>query len=176
MRRLPSGARTLTAVIAALLVLSVVLGDTQEVGAARAALVAPSAFPSSPVCGGTSATRVGCRVDQPASAPTTFHQRATSNSHSLSRAIAGIPPWVIWPPSPMPRIAGTLVRRPALNALVGIPPSALQAGWTPTSTLPPATIAENSWLNLRVPSPPARLAGADHSIPRPPPPLGDPLR
>jgi hypothetical protein len=173
MRGVPSGTRRVTAVVAALVVLSIVWGDTLDGSAAGVAPGGPVAL--SPLAGWDSIEAVTLAAPAAGIAGDLSDPRPSVTSHALVelrsdlRAIAGIPPWVIWPPSPMPRIAGTLIRRPTLNVLVGVHHSAPQVGWKPTSSLPPAIIGENPRLALRVPRPPARMAGADHSIPRPPP-------
>ncbi len=169
MRMMPLGSRRAAAVVVAMIMLSVLWGDTQDGSAAgviprgQAASASPSnwallnAIPSE----GRVAPSSGPHV--------TMSSRAQMELENQLRATAGIPPWAIWPPSPMPRVAGTIVRRLTVNALAALHPAAIQARWTPPSILPSVTAGENSWLDLRVPRPPARLVGADYSVPRPPP-------
>lgn len=165
MRGMPTGARRVTAVVAALVVLSIVFGETRD---ARSAGIAPGGAAASPNWA-TVVSALGTGYRSEPSEQRTLRARLEQGGHGHVRAIAGIPPWIIWPPSPMPRIVGTMLRRPTLTAFVGIHPSALQVGWKPTSALPPAPTGDHPQPALETLRPPARLAGADHSIPRPPP-------
>ncbi len=168
MRTMPLGSRRVTAAVVALVVLSVLWGDAQDGSAAgiipRAHLA--SASPSDWAV--LNAIPTAGRAAPPSGPHAMMSSRAQMELENQLRATAGIPPWAIWPPPPMPRVAGTIVRRLTVNALAAFHPAALQARWTPP-ILPSVTAGENSWLDLRVPRPPARLAGADYSVPRPPP-------
>lgn len=170
MRGMPAGARRVTAVVAALVVLSIVLGETRDARAAGVALDSAAALAPPGWARLDPALVVGHGGDWGEQRTTvTLRARLEQGSHGHVRAIAGIPPWIIWPPSPMPRIVGTMLRRPTLTAFVGFHPSALQVGWRPTSALPPAPTGDHPQPARAMLKPPARLAGADHSIPRPPP-------
>jgi len=167
-----SGMRRITVVLAALVVLSIVLGDTWEgdaAGVASAGLVTVSPLAVLP---NGDVAHVAAPAGQPGDATSLRPQVAVwakGEERLHVHAIAGIPPWLIWPPSPMPRFAGTFVRRPVLHALAGYAPTALYAGSIPAPPLLLATPTTRFERDLDVLAPPARLAGADHSIPRPPP-------
>lgn len=172
MRGMSSGMRRITVVLAALVVLSIVLGDTWEgdaAGVASAGLVTVSPLAVLP---NGDVVHVAVPAGQAGDAMSLRPQVADwakGEERLHIHAIAGIPPWLIWPPSPMPRVTGTFVRRPVLDALAGYAPTALYAGGVPTPLVLPATPAARVERDLGVLAPPARLAGADHSIPRPPP-------
>ncbi|MBA2277378.1 MAG: hypothetical protein H0W06_06400 [Chloroflexia bacterium] len=165
----PSVARKISAVVAVLVVLSIVLGDTREVGASGIGVPDVSVVSLSSHWAGTDAAPVAWLIGSSPGGSPVKSWRAPSSLDSPQRTIAGIPPWIIWPPSPMPRISGTMVRLSGVSIAAGTHAITRLGSWPLMLPLPPLPGAVLPDLNHLAPVPPARLAGANFSIPRPPP-------
>lgn len=157
----------LIASVAALLVLSAVMGETElgVVEAAPAATRVPGTFVCVATPGGVSdLVRVGGTQSM---APA---HRAQPGPVPLVHAMAGVPPWVIWPASPLPRIAGAHLH--PLFARGRVAASAPTVRDLCAAAEAGESLFRRAGFTAGWPepfSPLDRLAGVDQRFPRPPP-------
>lgn len=170
MRRLPHWKRRLIALVATLLILSALLGDT-DAGHAAATHAAVNT-PHHKLSGcGWAVVSIGMESHAPAVRPLPLAiHRAEPGSGRALRSLVGVPPWVIWPPSPMPRIGGAVLDPPLTRSRVIASLLSTPDIWT---VLDPAGLAPGrigispGWPEPFYPL--DRLAGVDQRFPRPPP-------
>jgi hypothetical protein len=170
-RCFPRWNRRLIASVAVLLALSALLGDT-DVGHAAAvpssvaSLDAPLCSPeSNPVSGRGEYANPGWGAPRAVGA-----HRAQRGPVRLAHALVGVPPWVIWPASPLPRIAGAFLD-PSLarirDAASMLAMRDICATGDAEAALPRRPGSAPEWPEPFYPL--DRLAGVDQRFPRPPP-------
>jgi hypothetical protein len=169
MRRLPTGKRRLIALVCTLLVVSVLYGD-MSVGQARTtAAVQPTIAPRVPgrgadaVAPNNHAVTATCSVLEDA-------YWGGSPLDATSRSMVGVPPWIEFPASPMPRFGGPLFRPPvarfrSIDSVVLAP--GLCASDPASGFWPARAGVSPGWPEPFQPL--DRLAGVHHRFPRPPP-------
>lgn len=162
--------RRLIAVIAAAVVLSVVLGETRVVAqnVATSALRAPAGAVLG--CGSARAQLAGHRCDPVLGGGAMTRPWDRLPDGINLGTVAGLPPWLIFPPAPVPMIGGMLIRPRFLASRLSVFELALTAALLSRSLTPPPPERAGTTPGPDVgPRRPARLAGGDRSIPRPPP-------
>jgi hypothetical protein len=149
--------RRLTAVFVAAVIVSIVVGETR----AAAPHVAPVAHPALLAVGRCDPVD-GCGAIAPP-------RGRTSDTESPGQVV-GLPPWLIFPPAPVPRSSRTLVRPLVLLSRFSHVFLSLRAvSLSESLTSPPLERANNNVGQDLGPRHLARLAGSFHSTPRPPP-------
>jgi hypothetical protein len=170
MRRLTHWQRKLIGLVATLVILSALLGDTEATHAAPAVSELNQAIAETMGCGAGFARLL------PSTSSVVWgltQETAGSQEHvadRTKRALAGVPPWVIWPPSPVPRVAGALLPPPAArNRLPVSIALAVDGGALPDliGLLSGRTGLPVTWPEPFCPN--DRLPGASQQFPRPPP-------
>lgn len=171
-RRFPRWKRRLIASVAALLVLSALLGETEAGHAAvvSGSVVAPETrAPCSPGVTTPSDAIVPAALGSGQELDVSPH-RAQPGPVRLSHALAGVPPWVIWPASPLPRIAGAFLQSPIVRTRIVASAFAVRdicaADHSEELFLRPPG-ATHGWPEPF--SPLDRFSGTDQRFPRPPP-------
>lgn len=160
--------RRLIAVIAAAVVLSVVLGETRVVAqnVATSALRAPAGVVLG--CGSARAPLADGLCDPVEGSGASARPWDRLPGGINLGTVAGLPPWLIFPPPPVSMIGGTLIRPRVLASRLSVFELALTAALPSRSSTPPERADTTPGPDLG-PRRPARLAGGDRSIPRPPP-------
>jgi hypothetical protein len=167
MQRLPSRKRRLIALVVALLALSALLGDTSTTRQASAEPVAVLAI--DPLSCGSSAPgpRAAATDGERSAGLAPLVQQGPGTS---PRALAGVPPWTIWPPAPVPRIGRAVVQSPPVRTRTVVP---LLCSRLPSSPESAAIFSAGKWghsAQLAEPAPlRERVGGVDLASPRPPP-------
>jgi hypothetical protein len=170
-RCFPRWKRRLIASVAVLLALSALLGDTDvghaaAVPSSAASLDAPLCSPGSNLVSGRG-EYVSPGWGQPLAVGT---HRAQPGPARLAHALVGVPPWVIWPASPLPRIAGAFLHPPLTRLRVAASMLATRdicATGDSDVALPRRPGSAPGWPEPFYPL--DRLAGVDQRFPRPPP-------
>jgi hypothetical protein len=167
MRRLTHWQRKLIGLVATLVILSALLGDTEATNAAAATSESTHATSAAPGCGTGFA-----RLLPGAGGTVSWTAGATSDLgvNRMQRSLAGVPPWVIWPPSPVPRVAGVMLNQPAARNRVTASAPLSADGWG--SFDPAASNAGRNGLVAAWPEPFCprdQLPGVSQRFPRPPP-------
>jgi hypothetical protein len=171
MRRLPGTKRTPIALVAALVLLSALLGDATAGQQATPLWTSqPSAAPPPLACDFTPARSADGRLPMVDRSSTAMDHRVEPGPGAAPRYLAGVPPWTIWPPAPVPRIGGAVVH-PSIarsRSIVGLLSIREACATDPASGLTfgrPSLSAE--WPEPFRPL--ERLADVEQRFPRPPP-------
>ena len=170
-RRFPRWKRRLIASVALLLVMSALLGETEagHIAAAPSVTAPPAAPPCSPGANGSgeAAALDDLGSGQPLAVAS---HRAQPGPVRLAHAMAGVPPWVIWPASPLPRFAGAFLHSPLARGRIAASALATRdicATGNAEETLQRRPGSTPGWPEPFYPL--DRLAGVDQRFPRPPP-------
>jgi hypothetical protein len=167
--RLPRWQHKLIAVVITLLALSVLIGDTST-GHAFATVDRHGSTRQALLDCGSAASNSAARdseSDRFVPPPTLLAKPEPAMSSST---VAGLPPWIIFPPSPMPRIAGAVWQPPLVRSRLVASVLSIHDDWMapgPPGSAPGWTGLSPGWPEPF--SPVDRLAGVHQRFPRPPP-------
>jgi hypothetical protein len=156
----------LRALVFALVLLSVILGDTgtaQAAGSAEFPLLQPAS-----VCEPDATPFDTLRGTAARAGDGAFH-RAESVPWASPGTTAGVPPWTTFPASPLPRVGGLLARSPLLRVRP-LDIIATRAAWTAEAgpgLNPSLSLGAPGWSEPCQPL--ERIAGPHQRFPRPPP-------